>query len=81
MGGLGLAFAGLVWAWQGPTAGGEYLAGYLIEKALSVDNIFVFVLIFSYFARARRLPAPGAVLGHPRRAGHARRCSSPPAPP
>jgi tellurite resistance protein TerC len=46
---LGLAFAVLIWAWKGPTAGGEYLAGYLIEKSLSVDNIFVFALIFSYF--------------------------------
>ena len=46
---MGLAFAVLIWAWQGPTAGGEYLAGYLIEKSLSVDNIFVFALIFSYF--------------------------------
>ncbi len=46
---LGLAFGGLVWVWKGSTAGGEYLAGYLIEKSLSVDNIFVFALIFSYF--------------------------------
>ena len=37
-------------SWQGPQAGGEYLAGYLIEKSLSVDNIFVFALIFGYFA-------------------------------
>jgi tellurite resistance protein TerC len=48
--GIGLAFGGLIWAWRGPEAGGEYLAGYLIEKSLSVDNIFVFALIFSYFA-------------------------------
>jgi tellurite resistance protein TerC len=47
---LGLGFTILVWAWQGPTAAGEYIAGYLIEYSLSVDNIFVFVLIFSYFA-------------------------------
>jgi tellurite resistance protein TerC len=47
---LGLAFGGVVWAWQGPTAAGEYLAGYLIEKSLSVDNVFVFALLFSYFA-------------------------------
>ena len=46
---LGLAFGALVWAWKGPDAGGEYLAGYLIERALSIDNIFVFALIFSYF--------------------------------
>jgi tellurite resistance protein TerC len=47
---LGLTFAGVVaWAW-GATAAGEYLAGYLIEKSLSVDNIFVFALLLSYFA-------------------------------
>ena len=47
--GLGLAFGGLVWVWQGATAAGEYLAGYLIEKSLSVDNVFVFALLFTYF--------------------------------
>ncbi len=47
---LGLAFGGLIFAWQGSNAGGEYLAGYLIEKSLAVDNIFVFALIFSYFS-------------------------------
>ena len=41
----------MIWAWQGAGArGGQYLAGYLIEKSLSVDNIFVFALIFGYFA-------------------------------
>jgi tellurite resistance protein TerC len=47
---LGLAFGGLIFMWMGPEAGGEYLAGYLIEKSLAVDNIFVFALIFGYFA-------------------------------
>ena len=47
---LGLAFGLVVFLWWGPSAGGEYLAGYLIEKSLSVDNIFVFALIFTYFA-------------------------------
>ena len=47
---IGLGFGVLIWVWRGPEAGGEYLAGYLIEKSLSVDNIFVFALIFSYFA-------------------------------
>jgi tellurite resistance protein TerC len=47
---LGLAFGGLVWLWKGPGSAGEYLAGYLIEKSLSVDNVFVFALLFSYFA-------------------------------
>ena len=48
--GLALAFGALIWAVWGPEAGGQYLAGYLIEKSLSVDNIFVFALIFGYFA-------------------------------
>jgi predicted tellurium resistance membrane protein TerC len=39
----------VVFALAGPERGGEYLAGYLIEKSLSVDNVFVFALIFSYF--------------------------------
>ena len=47
---LGLSFGGLLWVWHGGAVAGEYLAGYLIEKSLSVDNIFVFVLIFSYFS-------------------------------
>jgi tellurite resistance protein TerC len=47
---LGLGFGGLVFAWRGSEAGTEYLAGYLIEKSLSIDNVFVFAMVFSYFA-------------------------------
>ena len=47
---LGLAFAGFLWWWEGRTPAEEYLAGFLIEKSLSVDNLFVFALIFSFFA-------------------------------
>lgn len=47
--GLGLLFGVFVYFWQNGTVAGEYFAGYLIEKALSVDNMFVFVVIFSYF--------------------------------
>jgi tellurite resistance protein TerC len=50
---LGLGFGAVVWATAGAQAGGEYLAGYLIEKSLAVDNVFVFALIFSYFAVPR----------------------------
>ncbi|MEN8375302.1 MAG: TerC family protein [Gemmatimonadota bacterium] len=50
---LSLLFGLGVWIFMGPTKGLEFYTGYLIEKALSVDNIFVFVLIFSYF----RVPA------------------------
>jgi tellurite resistance protein TerC len=51
--GLGLAFGGIVWWQYGGQAGGEYYAGYLIEKSLAVDNVFVFALIFTYFAVPR----------------------------
>ncbi|GAB2870329.1 TerC family protein [Nocardioides pacificus] len=50
---LGLAFGGVVWWAYGAQAGGEYFAGYLIEKSLAVDNVFVFALIFTYFAVPR----------------------------
>jgi tellurite resistance protein TerC len=46
---LALLFGGVVWIWKGGALAGEYFAGYLIEYSLSVDNMFVFVLIFSYF--------------------------------
>jgi tellurite resistance protein TerC len=46
---IGLAFGAGVWLWLGPAAGAEYFAGYLIEKALSVDNIFIFALVFAVF--------------------------------
>ena len=46
---LGLGFAVIVlWQW-GPRFAGEYLTGFLVEKSLSIDNLFVFALVFSYF--------------------------------
>lgn len=48
--GLGVAFGVGVLVFGGGTAGGEYFAGYLIEKALSVENVFVFALILGAFA-------------------------------
>lgn len=47
---LGLGFVLVLLWWQGGQAAGEYLAGYLIEKSLSVDNVFVWAVLFSYFA-------------------------------
>jgi tellurite resistance protein TerC len=44
--GLALGFAGLVWARDGAESGVAFLTGYVIEKSLSVDNIFVFVVLF-----------------------------------
>jgi tellurite resistance protein TerC len=47
--GLAVVFGIALIFWKGPTLAGQYFAGFLIEKALSVDNMFVFILIFSYF--------------------------------
>ncbi len=46
----GLAFGGIIFLIGGSKPAGEYMAGYLIEKSLSIDNIFIFALILSYFA-------------------------------
>jgi tellurite resistance protein TerC len=46
---LALSFNALIYYWFGEQKAIEFLTGYLIEKSLSVDNIFVFVLIFGYF--------------------------------
>lgn len=46
---LALVFNGILYFWKGEQQALEFLTGYLIEKALSVDNIFVFIMIFSYF--------------------------------
>jgi len=47
---VGVAFTGVVAWWFGAQASGEYISGYLIEKSLSVDNVFVWALIMGYFA-------------------------------
>ncbi|MFE5807965.1 TerC family protein [Streptomyces sp. NPDC056491] len=47
--GLALAFGGVVFAVVGTQAGVEYTTAWLLEKSLSVDNLFVFALIFGYF--------------------------------
>jgi tellurite resistance protein TerC len=46
---LGLAFGGWIFLTRGSTSGAEYLAGYLIEYSLSMDNVFVFAVLFAYF--------------------------------
>jgi tellurite resistance protein TerC len=50
---LGLAFGLVLLGWQGGQASGEYYAGFLIEKSLSIDNVFVWAVIFSFFAVPR----------------------------
>lgn len=44
-----VAFGAGVWALRGEAAGQEFFAGYLLEQSLSIDNLFVFILVFSYF--------------------------------
>lgn len=46
---VAMVFLGLVYHWRGPETALEFLTGYLLEKSLSVDNLFVFILIFSFF--------------------------------
>jgi tellurite resistance protein TerC len=50
---IGLAFGVAVWIGLGSEAGSQYFAGYLIEKSLSVDNVFVWAVILGYFAVPR----------------------------
>jgi tellurite resistance protein TerC len=46
---IGLLFGVVMIVWQGGQAGGEYYAGFLIEKSLSIDNVFVWAVILSFF--------------------------------
>jgi tellurite resistance protein TerC len=50
---LGVTFGGVVWWAFGSEYAAQYYAGYVIEKTLAVDNVFVFAIIFSYFAVPR----------------------------
>jgi tellurite resistance protein TerC len=50
---IGLGFGAWVWVNVGPTSGKEYLTGFLVEKTLSMDNIFVISLVFSYLGIPR----------------------------
>ena len=52
---IGIAFGLVVWWRLGQVSAGEYYAGYLLERALSVDNVFVFAVIFVYFQLPQRL--------------------------
>lgn len=47
---LAMAFCGFLWYREGQHHALEFLTGYLVEFALSVDNLFVFILVFDYFA-------------------------------
>src|SRR4051812_49639384 len=63
----GLAFGGFVWWRLGRDLAASYLVAYLVEESLSVDNLFVFLIIFSYFklseSRQQRVLAWGVAGG------------------
>jgi tellurite resistance protein TerC len=51
--GIALAFGAWIWSSMGAASGMQYMTGFLIEKSLALDNVFVIALIFSYFAIPR----------------------------
>ena len=51
---IGVTFGGIVWAVWGAEFGQQYYAGYIIEKSLSVDNVFVWAIIFTFFGVPRQ---------------------------
>jgi tellurite resistance protein TerC len=61
--GLALMFTFLVTEVWGPKFGGEYLAGFITEKSLSVDNLFVFLVIFTKFKVPRKLQSEALLVG------------------
>ena len=70
-----VAIAGLrrgLWRVRGAERGLEFLTAYVVEYALSVDNLFVFLMVFQYFRVGARAAAPAALLGRPRRLRPAR---------
>jgi len=61
--GLALLFTFVVSGIRGGQYGGEYIAGFITEKSLSVDNLFVFLLIFTQFKVARKLQSEALLVG------------------
>ncbi|MEE2056399.1 TerC family protein [Rhodococcus artemisiae] len=60
---ISIVFGLIVFALWGPTYGGEFFAGYITEKALSVDNLFVFVIIMATFAVPREFQQKVLTIG------------------
>ncbi len=69
--GMSFLFAALLWWYLNSTQGGEvasrvsmeFITGYLVEKSLSIDNIFVFLMIFTYFAVPAELQKRALIIG------------------
>ena len=70
--GLAIAFGIGVWVFAGHQYGTEFFAGWLTEYSLSVDNLFIFLIIMNKFAVPRKLPAERTAGRHRARAGDAR---------
>ena len=51
---VAVAVGGAIWWYYGTEFGLQYFAGYIIEKSLAIDNVFVWAMIFSYFAVPRQ---------------------------
>ena len=72
--GISMLFSGFIWLMTHQAMGNEKFAqfqtAYWIEKALSVDNLFVFILVFGYFNVPREYHHRGVVLGYYRSLGH-----------
>jgi len=60
---LGLLFTFVVWGAWGGQYGNEYIAGFITEKSLSVDNLFVFLIIFTQFQVPRKLQSQALLVG------------------
>lgn len=60
--GAAIAFGAGIWYFLGEEKGAEFFAGYILEQSLSVDNLFVFILVFKYFKTPRadqdKVPSP-----------------------
>lgn len=60
---LALIFAGLLWMFAGGAVAGEFITGWALEYSLSIDNLFVFVLIMAQFSVPRRLQQQVLMVG------------------
>ena len=69
---LAAVFAAILYFWQGRQSRLEFVTGYVLELSLSVDNLFIFLVIFNYFAVPEEAATPRAVLGSPGRTDSAR---------
>ena len=66
--GMGLAFGLVLWGWQGGDVAATYYSAYLIEKALSVDNVFIFALLRHWELTEHKAPTCShAAPAHPAR--------------